>query len=615
MDEKEKRLEAEWIVAQSILGEIVSKDINKTNTIEVYNHWKNNTEFLNGSDGECRISWETWNKYWSEKIEDVGGIKLGKINWYKEGELDNWKDIKSTLKHELGNGEDYYEKDVDWFFSAHSNDEIIGRPQLIDQIKKNIIIARETKSKIKYKDDEDKNKEKEVRRITLFDDKFDKRYSGPVISSFSLEYYIYRIITKEYKEYYILSENMLPNEMCKFYGMIVNVEDFAEITKSMKIGSLTSVMFLKEYKSNVVTLEPKHLLEFTKSRGFTEDKWFEFLAYHRELDSFNRFPYETELLRSAHLLSSKVDGWPMHLAVLGPQGTRKSKGYIETIAYKFDEAPDIFEGANSRIKGLTPSFKEKPANLGYFANSNRMGWVDELGKMVEAEIKKHNGDNRNVLGESNFLLEHSLRQVGSGNDNTATVQATAKFIFVTNPISRTKTIGDHVGHIDPTTMSRIFWWVQDDKEQEFVLSPSGIVRKSPPHIHNPPKQITCNINFIYNNHSKGWLSVGGILESIDEFLTLYDSCNSFLCSYDGDEVSRLSNMVTALAREPMKSVWKSRGEHHVTLLLDGICKHRCLFKDYDESFTANEEDYTNTEKILLCMVNGWDTNLEVKRDG
>lgn len=70
MDEAQRKLEAEWIVAKSILGEIVSKDINKTNTIEVYNHWKNNTEFLNGSDGECRISWETWNRYWLEKSKE-----------------------------------------------------------------------------------------------------------------------------------------------------------------------------------------------------------------------------------------------------------------------------------------------------------------------------------------------------------------------------------------------------------------------------------------------------------------------------------------------------------------------------------------------------------------
>lgn len=37
------------------------------------------------------------------------------------------------------------------------------------------------------------------------------------------------------------------------------------------------------------------------------------------------------------------------------------------------------------------------------------------------------------------------------------------------------------GLIDPTTMSRIFWWVQDEKEQEFVIK-QGIerVKKVPP---------------------------------------------------------------------------------------------------------------------------------------
>ena len=528
-------------------------------------------------------------------------MEVGKINWCKEDGLNNWKDIKVKLKRDLGAGEKYYDKEINWFFAAHSQDEVIGKPQLVDPIKKNIILAREVKTK---------SNGEEIRGIVTFDEKFDKRYSGQMLSLLSFDFFMYRIITEEGKEHYILSEEHLPNEMCNFSGMLIDVEDFTEVTKSMKMGSLTSVMIMKDCKSNVVTLEPRQLLEFTKSRGFTEEKWFEFLAFHRDLNSFNRFPHDVELLKSAHLLSGKIDGWPMHLGIIGPQGTRKSKGFIETIAYKMSENPEIFEGANSRIKGLTPSFKEKPANLGYFANSHRMGWIDELGKMVEFEINKHNGDNRNVLGEANFLLEHSMRQVGSGNDNTATVEATAKFVFVTNPISRRRTIGEHVGFIDPTTMSRIFWWVQDHAEQDFVVGPKGIIRnKSPPEKGYPHNTITRNRFFSSSRYSRSWLSVGGILENTDEFLTLYDSCNAFTCIFDDERILQLAKVVETLARDPMKSVWKTRAEHHVSLLVDGICKHRCLFKDFDGSFTANNEDYINAERILTRMVKGWETIL------
>jgi len=185
------------------------------------------------------------------------------------------------------------------------------------------------------------------------------------------------------------------------------------------------------------------------------------------------------MLRSSHLLSSKVDKIPQHLGIIGPAGTRKSMGYIETIAHKFSEAPHIVEGANSRIKGLTPSFAVKPANLGYLAKCERIGWIDELGKMVEAESVKHQSNVKNILGECNALLDNKIREVSSGNDNTCSVQATAKFIFVMNPISGKRTIGDHVGLIDPTTMSRVLWWVQDKDEQEFVISGDGVTKLPP----------------------------------------------------------------------------------------------------------------------------------------
>jgi hypothetical protein len=542
--------------------------------------------------------------------EVTSGGKI--IKWTKE--INDWKEIKRMMKQSLGDREEYYHTELNWEFHAHSDDEIIGKPQLIDSVMRNIILGIETKYKDKVEED-GKKLEKEFRKIQFFDEKFDKRYSGPMISYFTLKFFIYRIRTKEGEEHYILSKEQLPNELCKFKGMSVDVSDFAEISKSMKIGCLSNVFFLKEYKSNIVTLEPKNIIEFTKSREITEEDWFKFLAYHRDLNSFNRFPYETEVLKSAHILSSKVDGWPLHLGIIGPQGTRKSKGFIETIAYKMDDHPDIVEGANSRIKGLTPSFKEKPANLGYLANCHRMGWVDELSKMIEFEMNRHSGGNRNILGEANFLLEHSIRQVSSGNDNTATIGATGKFIFVSNPISNKRTIGQHVGCLDATTMSRILWWVQDENEQEFVLSEKGIIKNkdnSPPHIHNPHNTMSRNFDFIYKNDNRYWLSVGGKIQNSDEFLTLYDSCNNFKCLINEEKVEKLSNTITTLAKDPMKSVWKPRSQHHVELLIDGICKHRCMFIDYDDSFIANQDDYEKAERVLIRMVKSWDTDLSIQ---
>ena len=110
---------------------------------------------------------------------------------------------------------------------------------------------------------------------------------------------------------------------------------------------------------------------------------------------------------------------------------------------------------------------------------------------------------------------------------------------------------------------------------------------------------------------KGW----GRIDNREEFLTLFDTCNSFLCIIDDNKVRDLTKTITQLAREPMKSVWKPRGEHHVKLLIDGLIKHRCLFCDYDDTFSVKKEDYEMAERILIRMVNGWETHLGTKKEG
>jgi hypothetical protein len=309
-------------------------------------------------------------------------------------------------------------------------------------------------------------------------------------------------------------------------------------------------------------------------------------------------------LRSAFVLAGKEDDYPLHLGIIGPAGTRKTCGHIETLAHKFSEDPVIMEGANSRVKGLSPSFKEKPANIGYLAKVERMGWIDEIGKMVEFEMNKHQVVINNVLGELNFLLEHKKRNVGSGNDNDCEVQANAKFMFVTNPISNKNTIFEHVGLIDPTTMSRIFWWVQDEQEQEFVMK-KGIVRvKEFPPTHTQAHQHK-NIDDTVIENRKRYIGLGkcwGVISSREEILTLFDTCYSFVSDIDNNKVQEIVDNITMLAKEPMKSsVWKPRAFHHTKLLIDGLCKHRSLFEDYDSNFKADERDYTRAEKILKRM--------------
>ncbi len=556
-------------------------------------------EFLSEEDS-IKANLKLEHEMSTDPLEEIIDYIPGVINW--SDNFRSWEECK--LKSSELMSKDNHETAI---FISHTKDEIIGKPQLIHTSVKKITLMKKV---IKYSTD--KYGEREViSNIKFLDDSFDKRYDGNIDFEWSLDFFVYRVISNK-KEYYVLSEEELPIQNCLIKGMLIEMRDFTEISKSMKIKSLSRIFFLKSFEPIIKLLNPGDLVKFTKERAITKEVWNKYLGYH-ELGTTNIFPENVNLLRSAQLLSSKVDGYPLHLWVVGPAGTRKSMGYIETIAYKFSEESEIVEGSNSRIKGLSPSFKEKPANIGYIARCERMGWIDEIGKMVEFECNKHQMQVTNVLGELNFLLDWKKRTVGSGNDNDCVVKANSKLLFVSNPIKGKNTIYNHVGIIDPTTMSRILWWVQSLEEQEFVLSNKGIEREIPP-THTPPPLKSPDF-LSYVNVSKACVGVGGNpfeIISRDEFLTIFDTCNSFLINFDDEKVQNITNLITQISKDPMKGVWRPRGSHHVKLLLDGVVKYRCLFTDYDESFQIKEEDYKTVEDLLIQMVRNWDTNLSIK---
>jgi hypothetical protein len=440
-----------------------------------------------------------------------------------------------------------------------------------------------------------------------FDENFDKRNDGFQKDCFSLDFWQYRVIDASGKEYYIWSQQKLPNEHCTFKGMIIQLDDYAELSRNLKVKCISRVFILKDFEPSVKILSKEKLIEYTQGRKITEQDWFNFMAYH-PIGTYNFFTDDFMRLKSSFILSGKLNGIPAHLGVISQPGRRKSMGIIENTAYKFSEDMKILEGGNSRIKALSPSFKEKPASIGHLAQADRIAFIDEFGKMVDFELNKHQVTNGNVMGEINFLLDNKERIVGSGNDNTCRVQANCKSIWISNPISNKTSIYNHVGAIDPTTMSRILWFVFDKEEDDFVFSDKGIVKVPP----TPTQEYNTIYNNTYQLLSKCWGKVG----SREEFLSLFDTCYSFVCDLDENKINELVSKTCELAREPMKSsVWKPRAYHHIYLLIDGLCKHRCLFKDYDATFTAKPEDYTLAERILVRMVKSWDTDLSPKREG
>jgi len=555
------------------------------------------------------------------RLKFITEAKENEINWIS-GENWTWDNCKGYSKKLWGHKKEFCEEKIKWFFLAHDNDSIVGKPQLIEEVQKKIPLSRLAIKKGK----DEYGEEIMVQSIYFFDEKFDKRNDGFQQDAFALDFWMYRVITKEGKDYFILSQKQLQNQNYTFKGMIVELDDFAEISRNMKIKSLSRLFFLKESVPATKILSPEEIVNYTKEKKIDELDWNLFLNYHPN-GNINIFDDDVQMLRSAVVLSGKRDGYPLHLGIMGKAGTKKSMGWLETLDYKFSEEGRIIGGGNTRAKALTPSFKEKPADIGYFAKVERMGFIDEIGKMAEMDLQKNHGMiSTNLFGEWTDLLDCKKRSVGSGNNNTCTVEPNAKHIFPTNPISNRETIHAHVGLLDAPMMSRVLWWVQDEAESNFLRSSNSVLRISPDTCLRVPEMdenspytyasMLKKIKLIENRKKDiGLYKCWGKVGSRDDFITLFDSVNNFTCKIDELEVERLKNSSLAIAKNPMKDdVWKPRADHHIFLLIDGICKTRCLFRDYDPNFIVKEEDYDLAERILTRMVKAWDTDLSPKED-
>lgn len=534
---------------------------------------------------------------------DIKNYTSQDINW--DINCNDWNDAKYKAKNLITQSTEEYKRLI---FLGSTKEVIEGKPQLVHQTLQRIACVRKV-----TRNDGTKAKPEFVTEIKFLDEKYDKRYDGKENLVLAFDFWVYRVIS-DGKEYFLFSREKLSEEYSEIRGMKVDLDDMSDMSNTLKMKKITSVFFVFESSPKISVLEPQELVEHIKEKEWTQENFKDYFFSHPDGRIFE-YTEDFNLLRIAQMLSSKYEGYPLHLLKMGPVGTGKTTE-AEVLDAKFQEEQGILEAANSTLKALVPSFKEKPANLGYICNCNRVAIIDELMKMVEQAMSKSHDFQRvsNYFGQMNMLLEHKKRTVGSGNDNSAVVHSTAKICVTTNNVTNKNTIAQHLGLIDATTLSRYLPWVQDKEEVEKIYNNEGI-RTYRTHIDNPPKAFSRES---HTPHQYPLRSVSAkndhksshnpqIQEISDSFLTIYDSCQQFLVNFDHERCKKIFETIKDLAKEPMRQVWRARGLHHTILVLDGITKFRCLFKDYDSSFEPKDEDYERLEQLLRHMVKGWDT--------
>lgn len=158
---------------------------------------------------------------------------------------------------------------------------------------------------------------------------------------------------------------------------------------------------------------------------------------------------------------------------------------------------------------------------------------------------------------------------------------------------------EHLNVIDETTLSRMLIWVQPEKQVKKIRERSFKKNK------NTLKTIL-NKKLLYS-------SKGVFIDNDHVFLSIYDSCQAFLSKMDDKKVQQCYEICAKLVKDSMKNVFFARCKHHFTLLLDGIVKKRCLFRDFSSDFEAKNADYDELLSLFSAIIASWDTNMgEIK---
>lgn len=481
--------------------------------------------------------------------------KINVLDDMESIELGTWAKIKKRML-KLNKERD------DLFFISHKEDEIVGKPERIYNIKQKVIlIIRAIKNvagesgaiKINYK---------------FLDDNYDKRFDGYEDDVLGFHFWIYRIVENGI-EYIVLSQKELSPQQHRLRGMKIDLKDSSELTKTLRIKTISDLFLVVEDEPSIKPMPKEELINYFKKLDITQEEFIEYLYTHPQDKKVYSHTKDYSKIRIYQELSGKYEGYPLHLMIWGDVGRGKTME-LECIRGKFEEEKGIFEAGSSTLKGLIPSFKEKPANIGYLLKCLRRALVDEINKMIDRTTNYEVVSE--YLGQLNFILEHKDREVGSGNDNELRTQATAKITFATNRFGNKRYLYEHIGLLDSTTLSRMLHLVVNKDEYDYIQN--NRLEKS-------------QMDKISNN----------------QFLSIYDSCQSFLVDFDEEKVRAIFLESLKKARE-FKEVWKARGLHHSILLLDGIVKFRCLFWE-DNKFKAKSEDYVELKRVLEYLMESW----------
>lgn len=420
-----------------------------------------------------------------------------------------------------------------------------------------------------------------IKKIFLFGQTFSQK-KFEIIKKIEMPFYVYRFITDNNQELILLYTEKVEMGDYLVSGVTTEIMDNKALTDSTTLPTKLPFIFAQNCKNRIIKFkDPGEFLKRLNFLDVSKKNIFNlpFTVCKNNTQYILNHPEWFKKLIWAWLLHSPVglfNNYPLHLLIIGPKQSGKSL-LLNALHSRSNETRSIFSGSSSTMKNLVPSFKYKPAKLGYLAESNRFSFCDEFLRCLVG-LKDHvkHSEEEEGVAIMNDLLEHQKREAGSGVSRV-NVNMTSRILATTNPIRGMKCVEDVVNKLDKSFMSRILVYYQKEDGDHVKM-----VRQSN---DNDLKILDYEID---NN----------------EFLSLIDYLQSFNAEYDAEKVEEIRLGAETLLSENLKKHYDARHKHHISCLMDGIIKTRC-FLTHVGNFKATQKDYDDLEIIWKSIIKTW----------
>lgn len=388
-------------------------------------------------------------------------------------------------------------------------------------------------------------------------------------------------LTSGYKKYVLLSEKKIDYYFVKVKGMAIPLNDKEKLnTSEKKVNVTKDLIYVNELSSDEETINEATARVMTASWDY-ERLFQEIFGLMRHPDWFERFT-------AAWLFSGKVEGKKLHVGILAPSGTGKTRGIIYPLSYQFQEdAPEVFfEGSGSTFKALIPNYGGERADGGYFARCKRISYVDEFIRCVMRGVSLGKLENNDV-GALTGILESKPQDYYSGKTKPILVRPTAKMLIVSNFIHKCPDFVSFAQTMQAPFMARLIWYVQNEQHIKMIQRNQNKIMALKDDTEAYPKPNK-------------------------EFLKVYDFLNSVRTTFDINEIQKIWDKYRDCVPSDCHEMYDSRYKRHLCCLLDGLIKTKWVVNKRQD-FNVRPEDYVELEEIYATIIASWISEIDFSK--